>query len=147
MRETYLSCRAWYSCREMNAGEDRSTSLSRCVPVPVCGCEAEEEQLPSIPRGCPCLPQPLLTQVLGGGLWLALPFWSAFQVAVTPSSPWNTATTNVVLLRHGCDSCRVVPGAGGCSWSCGRDTAGLVLPGMGLLPSPVHVIKKVMSCS
>lgn len=37
---TYQPCRSLPSCWETNAGEDRSVSLSCCVPVTMCDCEA-----------------------------------------------------------------------------------------------------------
>ena len=62
-----------------------AVSLSPCVAV------RQRRSSPIHPHGCSCPPQPWLPRVLGGDLWLALPLWSAFRAAVTPSWLWNAA--------------------------------------------------------
>lgn len=57
---------------------------------------------------------------------MALPFWSAFYTAVTPTWLWYPSTVSAVPFSHGCFSCILFPTAGGCPCYHGHEVAGLV---------------------
>jgi len=110
MGMTYLSCRAWPSFQERNPGGDSSVLLScfvcvllfPCPHVPMCSCEAEAEQPPSIPMCRFCPPQPSLTWVLPGDLCVVLVLLvsipGCYDTKLTPEHSQNHCCASVTWL-------------------------------------------------